>query len=511
MHKPQQILQRISFLANAEFLVGCAFFVSGVILVWNGAEKLRLLYDEFAHYFPLTLADETAQILLHSFPLIFKTFINTVGSICAVLMGLLWGLGGIGEALEGRKKWAEAPDLEKPEEVAESLRSAQSLYWQAMSFPIRILARLVRRARFISPITYDMFHNIFTSVCKICLVGILIALTVYLLGLVPALADKYLHWKIRLVVPSAGPLYWILALLLIADGLIAVSLLPFRKPEYARDCETIPVCGSGDPHLFFALLEEGCRLLSAQGPARNSPFRVERRDNPAIKGTLIESFPKGIPSLARPAGYLCLPLVPVLLSSGFSRLTDFSPQISSIHYTEFLSLHVLFYALDVALALALILAGVYFGEWARKLLGVRRFQSAIVFCSVVAEKGMGPMRSAYSSRKGSGISRLPHWRLAEQMDEAFAQWAKNPDTQRDFLVEICWAEAISEAASEDGPRYLTDMRQTEVLRDSMRRLTQLPFHVDLVPALCGEPSPPAAGPRPQEPSSKGDVPTSDES
>jgi len=147
----------------------------------------------------------------------------------------------------------------------------------------------------------------------------------------------------------------------------------------------------------------------------------------------------------------------------------------------------------VALALALVLAGVYFGDWARKLLGVRRFQSAIVFCSLVAEKGTGPVPSAYSSRKGGGISSLPQWSLAEGMDEAFAQWAKNPDTERDFLVEICWAEAISESESEDGPRYLTDMRKTEVLRDSMRRLTQLPFHVDLEPALCEEAPSSAAG------------------
>jgi hypothetical protein len=171
-------------------------------------------------------------------------------------------------------------------------------------------------------------------------------------------------------------------------------------------------------------------------------------------------------------------------------LTHFSPQLSSIYFTDFLSLQVLYYALDVALGLALILAGVYFGEWARKLLGVRRFQSAVVFCSLVAEKATGPVPSTYSSRRGTGSSHLPQWRLTEGLDEAFAQWAKNPGTERDFLVEICWAEAISESQSEDGPRYLTDMRKSEVLQDSMRRLTQLPFHVDLEPALCGEaPSP----------------------
>ncbi len=508
MYKPKRLVERISFLANAELLVGCAFLLSGVILVWNGGERLQRLYHEFSHYFPLTLPDNIAQILLHSFPLIFKTFINTIGSICSVLLGVLWALSGIGEAFEGRKKWTVSPDLEKPEVVAESLRSARSLYWQNMSLPVRTLARFVPRARFISPITYQMFHHVFISVCKMAFLSVLIALILYLLGMVPVLAQKYLRWEMRLAIPSAYPLYSLLAVLIFANGLIAASLLPFRKREYARVCETLPVCGRGDPHLFFALLEEGCRLLSAQGPARNSPYRVERRDNPAIKGTLIETFPKGMPSLARPVGYICLPLVPILLSSGFSRLTGFSPELSSVYVTDFLSRHLLYYALDVALALALILAGVYFGEWARKLLGVRRYQSTVVFCSLVADKGRGLVPSVYSSRTGTDISRLTQWRPEEVMDEAFAQWAKNPSTERDFLVEICWAEAISESASEDGPRYLTDMRKSEVLQDSMRRLIQLPFQVNLEPALCGDTQPSSSPSGPHESSHKPDHQTS---
>ncbi|MDQ7782980.1 MAG: hypothetical protein RDU20_08885 [Desulfomonilaceae bacterium] len=489
MEKAKRILRRLSFVTNAEFLVGGVFLVSGVIVGWNGIERLQLLYHELSDYFPLKLPENLSQILLHSFPLIFKTFVNTVGSACAVIMGVLWTLSGLGEAFESRKKPPHAPDLEKPEVVAESLRSAQSLYWRSMSLPIRITAGVLPRARLISPITYEMFRRVLVSIGKMVLLGAFIALILYVLGMVPVLAHNHLQWEIRLAVPSGYPLYLVLALLIIANLLIAASLIPYRRREYARHCETMPVCGRGDPHVFFALLEEGCRLLSAQGPARNSPYRVERADNPVIKGTLIESNPKGMPSPARPAGYFCLPLIPLLLSAGFSRLTHFSPEVSSIYFTNFLSLHLLDYVLEVILALALILSGVYFGEWARKLLGVTRFQSAFVFCSLVAEKATGSAASAYSSRRGPGISRLPEWRAAEGLDEAFARWAKNPGTERDFLVEICWAEAVSESesATEEGPRYLTGMTKSEVLQDSMQRLIQLPFHVDLQPALCGDP------------------------
>ncbi|MFH1113129.1 MAG: hypothetical protein V1792_04340 [Pseudomonadota bacterium] len=468
-------------MTNAEVLVGCAFLSAGIILVWNGWWALQRLYQEFSAYFPLKLSDNTAQILLHSFPLIFKTFVNTVGAICAVLMGTLWAVTGIGEALEGRRKWAQAPDLESPEVAAESLRSGQSLYWQTMGLPVRILARLVPRARYISPITYEMIHHVFVCVFRMAVLGAVIALILYVLGLVPVSAHKYLHREIRLAVPSGAPLYWILALLIIGNGLIALSLLPFRKPQYSRAGETVPVCGKGDPHLFFALLEEGCRLLSPQGQAPKSPNRLERSDNPVIKGTLIESRPKEMRPLARPAGYVCLPLIPVLLSSGFGRLTDFSPELSSIYFLDFLSLNLLSYTMDAGLGPALILAGVHCGEWARKLLGVRRFQSSVVFCNVAGGDSAGAL--AHSTGGETGSPRPPQWRPVEGIDEAFAEWAKNPSMERDFLVEIFWADAISESANEDGPRYMTDMRESEVLQDSMRRLTKLPFHVDLAPAV----------------------------
>ena len=483
MYHLRHTLQRISLLTNGDFLVGSVFMLSGVILVWLGGARLHDLYREFSGYFPLTLPDNVADIILSSFPLIFRTFINTVGSLCAVIMGILWALSGIAEAFEARKGWSAPPELEHPEVVAESLRSGQSLYWRSASLSVRILGRLWRRARFISPISYEMFHHVLSSTVRIVVVGIAIALIVYLLEMVPSLASRFFNVRINLLVPSADPLYSILAFLVVSNGLIAASLIPFRRPRFVRTSETVSVQGVGDPHLFFALLEEGCRLLSAEGLSRESPTRVEDVSDDRISGTLTESYPKGIASLARPAGYLCLPLVPILLWLGFSRLIDFSPALSSVHYSEFLSRHLLSYALDAALALALILAGVSFGEWARKLLGVRRFLSALVFCNLVAERNSpsvspGKSVAANSTRQ----STLVEWKIVEATDERFARWAKHPEKAGAFHTLVCWAEVVSESASEDGPRFVTEMGETDVLRDSMYRLIRLPFHVDFASA-----------------------------
>lgn len=480
MRDPRQTLQRISLLTNGDFLVGCVYLLSGIILVWMGAEKLNDLYHEFSRYFPITLPDNVADILLRSFPLIFKTFINAVGSVCAVVMGVLWGLTGLADAFEGRKRWAQPPDLEHPEVVAESLRSAQLLYWRSASLPVRMLGRLWARAQFISPVSYEMFRRAFISSVKIVIVGLVIAVIVHLLSMIPSLVSRFSTTaRVNLLVPAADPLYLVLAFLVVSNVLIAASLLPFRKPRYERTCETVAVHGTGDPHLFFALLEEGCRLLSAEGPSRESPVRVEQVNDTSMKGTLTESYPKGIPSLARPAGYVCLPLVPILLCLGFSRLIEFSPALSPIYYTDFLSRHFLNYVLDVALGLAFVLAGVYFGEWARQLLGIRRFVSAAVFCRIVGERNTdastpGEQSNPRRPRKASSLE----WKVVEDMDDRFARWAKNPRRAGAFRAEICWGEIVSESAAEDSPRFLTGMRETHVLKDSMYRLIRLPFHVD---------------------------------
>jgi hypothetical protein len=500
----KRILKKIQSAANAELLVGCCFLLSGVILVWTGAAKIQLLYQQFSGYFPIALPDNTAKVLLRSFPLILKTFITTVGAICAVIMGVLWAMAGAAEAFEGRKQWAHVPDLDQPEVVAESLRLSQSLYWKFSSVFVRILGRLLLRARFISPISYELFRKALVSSLKIVILWLVIAVALQGLSMLPALVQKYFQVKFTLTVPSPGPLYSVLFFLVVANGVIAVSLLPFRKPQYVRTREAVPVQGTGDPHLFFALLEEGCRLLSADGSSRNSPTRLQLADNSRIIGTLVESHPKGTPSLARPAGYLCLPLVPILLSLGFSRLIHFSPAIDPVYFTEFLSSHFPAYILEVALGLAFILSGVYFGDWARRLLGIHRFQSALVFCHLVPETGTSSTSGGSAGLTELGESTFREWTVVEELDERFARWARNPNMAGSFVAEVCWAEILSESASAEGPRFVTGMQESGILHESMQRLSQLPFHVNFssgapagTPSLARETRSRQENPRPE--------------
>jgi hypothetical protein len=172
-------------------------------------------------------------------------------------------------------------------------------------------------------------------------------------------------------------------------------------------------------------------------------------------------------------------LVLLLLTMGFTRLIHFQRLGGSMTYMEFLSAHSLDYVLEVVFALGMILSGLYFAEWARKLFDVRRYRSAVIFCHTEgrASRDSRPMNAdAHSSRDGQ-LEQM-RWKPAQAVDDQFAAWAKDPQGVARFHVEVCWTEAISESIGAEGPRYLIEARKTESVDSALSRIVELPFHVD---------------------------------
>src|SRR5208337_1007952 len=130
------------------------------------------------------------------------------------------------------------------------------------------------------------------SFLKIVFLAIVIALIFSFLRATPALMEKYFHMSFKAFVPSAGPLFFLLGLVAFVNCLILVNLVPFKNVEFMRSSEVAPVSGRGDPQVFLALLEEGCKLLTAKGLADRGPVRLEEETQPHMKGTLIENFPE---------------------------------------------------------------------------------------------------------------------------------------------------------------------------------------------------------------------------
>jgi len=486
----RNLFRKMPFLGDGRVLLGIVLVIAGLFIAREGILKLRELFQQFAPFFPLSLPENVSQRAIHSFPSIFKFFVVIVSSVCAVLIGALWAVTGVEDLFQARRRIRRPPDFEKPELVAESIRSGRTLYWLSTPWLVRILSRFWEPARYISPISYQFVKEILRSFLKIVLLAVLVAVIFSFLRGTPALFQKYFHTSLQMFVPSAGPLFFLLGLVAFINCLILVNLVPFKKLEFMRSCEVAPVSGRGDPQAFFALLEEGCKLLNAKGQADRSPVRLVGEIQPHMKGTLIENFPENVRGLMTPAGYVCLPLILLLLTMGFTRLIHFQRLTGPVTYMEFLTAHSLDYLMEVAFALGLVLSGLYFAEWARKLFNVRRYRSAIIFChtegQTVRETRVAST-NAKPRRRSSGIMK---WNVAQAADDQFAAWAKDPRSTKRFHVEVCWAEAISESVGTSGPRYLVEARKTESIDSALSRIVELPFHVDFqIEAIACAPTP----------------------
>jgi hypothetical protein len=487
----RSLIEKMPFLGNGQILLGIIFVIAGLFVAREGILKLRDLWHQFAPFFPLSIADDLPKRAIHSVPIIFKFFVVIVSSVCAVLIGALWVVSGLQDLFRARRKTIQPADFDKPELVAEAIRSGRAMYWASTPRLVRFLSSIWTPARSMSPISYQFFKEVLRSLVKIAVLAVLIALIFAFMRATPALVDKYFHISLKLFVPSAGPLFFLLGLVAFINCLILVNLVPFKKAEFMRSCEVAPVSGRGDPHVFFALLEEGCKLLTVKGRSDRGAVRLEDETRPYMKGTLIENLPERVWALLIPAGYVCLPLILLLLTMGFTRLIHFQRPAGSMTYMEFLAGYSLDYVLEVVFGLGLILSGLYFAEWARKLFDVRRFRSAVIFCHTEGQADQSPRSvSANAPPRPRRESRGIRWKVAQAVDDQFAAWAKDPHAATRFHVEVCWAEAISESIGNEGPRYLIEARKTESIDSALSRIVELPFHVDFqIEALACAPTP----------------------
>jgi len=478
MPGPRKIFEKLPFLTNGDVMVGLTFVVAGIIIFYSGITKLWDLWSKLYPFLPLRLQANVGELILRSLPLVFTYFISTVAALSASLLGILWLLVGLGDAIRRKGDSPEPAEYKHPEMTAESLMYGQAVQWRDFSWFFKFLARRWTRVRYISPVSLDVFRDIVRASLKVVFIWVVILLMFYGFHLIPDLAKRALQMNVKLVIPSPLPLYTLLAIALFFNILIAASLVPLRIPQFVGSKESFSVRGRGDPHLFFALLEESCKLLSPKGPPDRQPVRLYHEDNVQVKGTLIESRPEAMFTVSRPGAFFCLPLIAIFLCVGFSRLINFNRPLPEIQHMDFLSGYLLDYLLEVAFALGLILLGIYFSEWARRLFGLRKFRSLLVFCHLEPPQhqdttASGQTRPSSTSDRPSGIP----WHVSEGVDAKFAAWAKDPRTARRFQVDLDWAEASSESMDESSPRFLVGTRKSGPLDDLMARIVSLPFHV----------------------------------
>ncbi len=482
--------ERLLLVTRPEVLVGAVYLVAGVLVLWDATIRL----DQMAQAYPdlsQPVPDRIVQWASSRLPKLLPKLISTAASLIGCVVGIIWIVFGIAGFTEAQKHLSETGDPAEPVWTAESIRTGLPAYWRAARGPLRAVLRAWPRARSISPVSFGLLGFAGLSILTFLFMILGLALAGYATQFLPGLLEEHFQVTSRIVIPSAERLFSLLGTLIWANGLIAASLLIVRKPEWSRTRESLAVRGGGDPRLFFALLEEAYRIFSAEGSSPTGPVRLEADGSSLTKGTLMESRPEPVPSLSRPAGILCLPVAVGLIVWGFSLLIHFTRPAAPSDWEEFLTRYLLDYGLELLTALALILAGGHFAEWARRLLGVQRFRSSMVFCSLSGASDTASL----TLKEAPAQSWSPHpneitWRVDQGGEDAKPFQAGVAEENEGFRAEVVWAQTRSESASTKGwlksvlepgtkpePRYVIDVRRNQKLDDQMKQVLEIPFGV----------------------------------
>lgn len=473
-------MRKVSFWKNGEAFLGLVFVVTGAYVLWQSLGMLHQLWGQAAEYLPLRqLADEGGKQLSEELPLISGVFIRLISCLCGVLVGITWVVSGILTIGEAITQKLEPSPLQQQELAAEILRTGSILYWRSAGSLVRWLTGAWRRIAEISPVALKLVGNSCRAILKTLLVAIVLLGVWRIFHLIPTLLKKYLDVTVSLVIPSPLPLFVVLALVLVIHLVLALSLIWVRPPAPFRKGKLVPVRGRGDINLFFAIIEEGCKLLSPQENLIQPPLRVEQPKEPLLRGTLIETPATPVSLAGKPMGYVCATLLFVLTTMGFSRLMHFSRGASPMAIQDFFCIQFSDYLLEVGFSVALIVAGIHFGEQARKLFAVRRYQSAVVFCHETPRNAeLLNSENLALRRVEIANSQMMSWRAVRGADDQFAAWAKGPHRDRRFDVQVYWAEVISESIAPQSERYIVTLQNSPVLDATITRILAIPFLID---------------------------------
>ena len=468
----RKILEKAPFLANGGMLVGMAFVLAGVLVTRLGGIGLWGVWQRSEALRPFKIP--ASQIILISLPVIVKIFVIVLSSVSAVMIGVLWFGSGVAETIRAWKRSGIAAELAHSGLVAESMRTNTIRNWDREPLFLRVISLVWSKARVMTPASYRVFTDLVRAVFGLIVWILLIAMLKFGLEHLPLLVKQVLKRDLVLIIPSMGPLYSLVGLLAVMYTLAALSLLPMGKPSCRSMGRRIGVKGRGNSSLFFALLEEGCRLLIPKGSTVGTTARLQDSSDPLVRGTLVEGPPGPDLAFATPSAYLCLPLFVALVFYGFAGLIGFDKPEDKMPYQEFLSGHLLEYLVRIVFCFGLVICGLNAAELAGKLFALTRYRSSGVF-SRVKIKSMRDSQVEEAPSGDGGGTRL--WKTMAGVDEQFSTWVKDSSSQTRFEIEIWWAEILSEAESLEEPRHVVGLFQSEALDAALSRIIQIPFRV----------------------------------
>ncbi len=442
-------------LPNHTLLYGIILVTLGILVSLGSATRLY----ELREFFPLRLPDQVNEFILNYVPFILGTFITTVAALAGLVVGLNWLFGGLRHMSHLRVSLRNSGDYFRPEAVSQGLKEGKlRTYERAPTLIFYVLGKLWSNARYISEIPGEIVRWNLRFIWKAMAMGIAIHFGFKLIQLLPPYLSG-LGLGTGYVIPSPVPFYNLLGAVCALKLLIALSLIPLRKPRATRDMDSMIVEGRGHPSVFFAMLEEGSRIFANKGfsnrISRSRP--VVCKDNETLIGTLIESFPEYVKTSCRPAALVNLLLGSVMVLVGFLQIVLMQYPAFSVGYEDFFRFYLLSLVIDILLNVAIILMGKNFLDQARSLMAVYRYRSSLVY---VEAKGDFECKV------------LPDLKGIVSADRLY-----DPLSQCAFNVRYFSSEAISESVTPEGLRELVGLETSGRLAKDVGRLKFLPFQV----------------------------------
>ncbi len=443
-------------LPNHSLLYAIVLTSLGALVATGAAVRLY----ELREFFPFKLPDEVNEFILNYIPFIVGTFITTVAALAGFIVGLNWALSGLRELTRFRVPLRWAGDYRLPESVSLGLKEGRmQSYERSPSLFFYVLGKVWTNAQFVSEISGEQVRRNIRFIWKAAFIGLGVYYLFRMLEYAPIYLSRYGLGE-NYVIPSAAPFYNLLIIVCVFKLLIALSLIPMRKPQVGRELDSMIVEGKGHPAVFFAILEEGSKIFAHKAfPNRVSRSRpVLCEDGETLIGTLIESFPEYVRTTNRFSALLSLFLGSLMVLVGFLQIILTQYPTFSVGYADFFQVYFLSLLLDIGLNVMVILLGKGFLEQARLLMAVYRFKSSLV----------------YLEAKGSFEKRL----LPDLNGIVAPERLFNPLSSCAFNVRYFSAEAVSEAVTPEGIRELVALETSGRLARDVTRLKYLPFQVD---------------------------------
>ncbi len=445
-------------IPNHTMLYGIVVAALGSFITMGAAIRLY----ELKEFFPLRLPDQFNEFLLNYVPFMFGVFITTVAAGAGVIVGLNWLFGGFKRIFKLKLTFQNPKEFYRLNDVTEGLREGKIItYESAPSTMFYFLGKIWSNARYISQIPGHIIKWNTRFIWKVLAVGIVIHFLFKILQSAPDYLAS-LGLGTNYLLPSPYPFYKLLLIVCLLKLSISFLLIPLKKPQAAREMDSMIVEGKGHPSIFFSIIEEGAKIFSHRGlpnrVMRSNPTQAS--DGETTIGSLIESFPEYVKTSNRVAALLCLTLGSVMCLVGFLQLILMQYPSFSVAYDDFFRIYMFTALVDILLNVLVILFGKSFLDQAQALMAVYRFKSNMVY---VEAKGNLNSDSINGPKKSKVVP------------SGF-----EPLREGAFNVRYFSAEAISESVTPEGPRELIGLCISEELTKRVTNLKYMPFQVHFV-------------------------------